>query len=318
MRILIVCSGNYKNFDFKVNQVFIYEQINEISKQFGIEYDTFFIKGKGVFGYLRSLIYYRGFLRKRNYDLIHAHFGLSGFLAVMQSVNPVIITFHNGEILRFYANLLSSIGSLLANYNIYVASHIRKRLYFKSNKYDIIPCGVDLTTSVPYDKASARRKLNLEDGSFILFGGSFKNRRKNYKLLNNAQSLLSEPEKVHVIELKDFSRTEVTFLFNACDVLVLPSLSEGSPQVIKEAMACNCPIVSTDVGDVRWILGNTEGCFLCTYDPADIAQKIQMALEFSRTKGRTNGRQRIIDLGLDSGSIALRIVEIYKKMVAPH
>ena len=80
-------------------------------------------------------------------------------------------------------------------------------------------------------------------------------------------------------------------------------------------MACNCPIVSTDVGDVRWVIGNTEGCYKCSYEPGDVAEKIKMALEFARTKGRTKGRQRIIELGLDSESIAKRIVEVYESVI---
>jgi len=312
MRVLIVCSGNYKNFNFKVNQAFVYEQMQAISAQINIDFDTFFIKGHGISGYFKSMMLYRNLIKLNNYDLIHAHYGLSGFLAVMQFRIPVVITFHNGEILSFYTNFLSSIASFLSKFNIYVANHIHDRMFFKINKYEIIPCGIDFSFSNSNDKAKAKNKMNLDGSPFLLFGGSFDNIRKNYKLLKNAQLLFPEISKVPVVELKGFSREEVTLLLNACEVLVLPSISEGSPQIIKEAMACNCPIVSTDVGDVRWVIGNTEGCYICTFSPNDVAEKIQMAMEFARTKGRTNGRQRIIELGLDSGSIARRIVEVYK------
>ena len=78
--------------------------------------------------------------------------------------------------------------------------------------------------------------------------------------------------------------------------MILTSFSEGSPQIIKESMACNCPIVSTDVGDVRDVIGETEGCYICSYDPKDVADKIKLALTYSEEKGRTNGRKRIIEL----------------------
>ena len=81
-------------------------------------------------------------------------------------------------------------------------------------------------------------------------------------------------------------------------------------------MACNCPIVTTDVGDVLWLLGDTEGCYITSFEPADVADKIKKAIEFSQIKGRTNGRNQIIDLGLDSESVARRVVEVYNKVAS--
>ncbi len=77
-------------------------------------------------------------------------------------------------------------------------------------------------------------------------------------------------------------------------------------------MACKCPIVSTDVGDVKDVIGNTEGCYLTKFDPQDVAEKIKIALEFGE---RTNGRERIIEAGLDSKTIAKRIVGVYRKVL---
>ena len=91
---------------------------------------------------------------------------------------------------------------------------------------------------------------------------------------------------------------------------MLTSLWEGSPNVIKEAMACNIPIVSTDVGDVREVIGNTEGCYITSFEPEYIAEKIELALQFGK---RTDGRENIKHL--ESSLIARKIIDLYKKIV---
>ena len=94
-------------------------------------------------------------------------------------------------------------------------------------------------------------KLDLEK-KYILFSSNFENKVKNYQLLHDAKNYIKD--KFEIIELKNFDRKSVSRLFNAVDVAVMTSFSEGSPQFIKEAMASNCPIISVDVGDVKSIV----------------------------------------------------------------
>ena len=115
-----------------------------------------------------------------------------------------------------------------------------------------------------------------------------------------------------LVPLKDIPSDQVVYYYNAADVTLLTSLHEGSPNVIKEAMACNCPIVSTDVGDVKDVIADTDGCYITTYDPKDVVEKIKMALEFGK---RTKGRERIVQAGLDSKTIANKIINIYHQVL---
>ena len=101
-------------------------------------------------------------------------------------------------------------------------------------------------------------------------------------------------------------------VMNAANCLLMTSHREGSPVVVKEAMSCGIPIVSVNVGDVADVMAETKGCYITTYDANDIAEKLQQAISFI---GRTNGPQRIVDLGLSNKIIAHRILEIYKKVI---
>jgi glycosyltransferase involved in cell wall biosynthesis len=116
---------------------------------------------------------------------------------------------------------------------------------------------------------------------------------QNFKLACEAVNLIKDI-RINLITLSDVDNSLLVYYYNAADFLILTSYHEGSPNVIKEAMACNCPIVATDDGDIRWVIGDTEGCYITSFDPADVAEKIKMALEFSekswenKRKGKNN------------------------------
>ena len=307
MKILIVA-----NFNDGAFSPFVIEQTEALKKE-GCVIDFYGIVGKGFMGYYSN----RGaFLKKIDEfkpDLIHAHYGLSGLLAVLQNKVPVVITFHNGETHSFVANLLSSIAAMKAKYVVYVAEHIRQLCYLKAKHYSIIPCGINLSDCniTPFEEA--RKTLGFEpDKKYILFGGAFDNLRKNYPLLKEAISLLPNKDQIVCLEMKGLSRAECTLKMCGCDLFALPTKSEGSPQALKEAMACNCPIIATNVADIKHLLGDIEGHYLCAFDPKDAAEKVAKALQFNK---RTTARERITALGLTNDLVAKKLVSIYKSVL---
>lgn len=311
MKVLIVCSGNGKYIS-----PFINDQIEDLEK-LGIDCEVFTIKGKGIIGYLKNLPRYYKVIKKFNPDIIHAHYGLIGLLAVLQKKVPVIVTFHGGDIYKEQSNhfllSLSLMASLLSSVNIFVNAKIP--YFFRLKKHFVIPCGVNMEVFKPMDSRRMRLKYKLtKKNKYILFASNFNNNVKNYILAEKAIRLLTD-QKIKIIELKGYTRLEVSELMNAVDLCLLTSFSEGSPQFVKEAMACNIPIVSTDVGDVKEVIGNTEGCYITSLEAEDVADKINNSLKFYENNGRTNGRERLIKLGLDSKTIAQKIIEVYKKVL---
>ena len=308
MKILVVCSGNYDSIS-----PFISEQAEALNR-LGISTDFFLIKGSGYFGYIKNLVPLVKKINEYNPQIIHAHFGLSALLANLQRKVPVISTFHGSDIWIFRLNrILSYIAHQLSHQSIIVDARMADVL--GGRRINLIPCSVDMHIFFPVSKELAIRKMELPSNKInILFSSRFDNFVKNYSLAKKVMNVLGD--EFNLVELKGYSREKVNLMLNACDLALMTSISEGSPQFIKEAMACNCTIVSTYVGDVQEILGNTEGCYICKSDPLDIAGKIKMGVEFARTNGQTTGRQRIVELKLDKMSIARRIELVYKKVLS--
>jgi teichuronic acid biosynthesis glycosyltransferase TuaC len=280
MRILIVCSGNAPNFDFQLHQAFIYDQV-EALKQLDstLQFDFFFIRGKGLTGYLSCLKTLSDQLKSQAYHCVHAHVALSGLLANLQRQVPVVTTFHGSDINVPLLRGVSFLVEVLSRRTIYISHRlVEKAIYAGKTKRSVIPCGVDFALFRPRLKQQSREQLGLSsDKRYILFSSGFDLTVKNYPLAKAALRLLHD-ETIELLELKNYTRKVVALLLSAVDVALMTSYSEGSPQFVKEALACNCPVVSTDVGDVRLVMGDIPGCYITSYDAADVAEKIRLVL----------------------------------------
>lgn len=152
----------------------------------------------------------------------------------------------------------------------------------------------------------------MEKGKrYILFAGAFDNKVKDAELAKQVVSLLVD-KNAELLELKGYNRNEVDLLMSAVDALLMTSHTEGSPQVIKEALACGLPIVSVDVGDVRERVNGINGCFVSqTRKPEELAGLLEKALNFV---GKTDGRNKIVLDGLENCQVAEKLMEIYKEI----
>ena len=307
MNVLFVASYNTNHF-----APFILEQADALQKK-GCKIEFFGLRGKGISGYLKNLPRLMRFIKEHNPDVIHAHYGLSGLLANLQRVVPVITTYHGSDI--NYRRLLpfSRLSMRLSAWNIFVSDSIMK-IAKARKKSSLIPCGVNLDSLQLTSREHARDRLHWDkDKYYILFSGAFDCGEKNPELAKQVVDLTVASDK-ELIELKGYSREEVTLLFCAANVLLMTSFSEGSPQVIKEALACGCPIVSVDVGDVKARVSDVDGCYVAgSYDPHVIAGYLEKSLKFS---GKTKGRERIIRDRLDNGFIADSIIGIYRDVLS--
>ena len=305
MRVLVIASENKGHV-----ALFVAEQIEALGKQ-DCELSLFGLKGKGLKGYLKNLPALKKTVKGFNPDVIHAHYGLSGLFANLQRQVPVVTTYHGSDINEPKVLPFSKMAIRLSAWNVFVSRKTMEIAHPKG-KCSLLPCGIDLYDMQLTEKTQARQKMGLELGKrYVLFAGAFDNEVKNAPLAKETISLLQD-DVVELLELKGYSREEVTLLMCAADVFLMTSISEGSPQVIKEAMACGCPIVSVDVGDVSERIEGVKGCFVSSSrNPQELAGLIREAMGF---EGKTVGRNKIIKDGLDNKTVAKQLMGIYDKV----
>lgn len=300
MKILVVCSKNSGRI-----APFITDQV-EALQEAGVNCEYFTVEGKGIKGYLLNLLPLWRKMKAYRPDIIHAHYGLSGVLANLQRKVPVVTTYHGSDINHPKVRCFSKIAIRLSAWNIFV-SQKNIQLSGVEKRFSLIPCGVDTTVFKPMDKAVCRQKFGFEPSEkLILFAGAFDNKVKNPEL---AIAAVAKIPDARLLELKGYNRTQVAELMNAVDVCLMTSHTEGSPQFVKEAMACNCPVVSVNVGDVEDLLQGVENCRIVDRNVDEIVKEIieLLVLPNSHSLQKTN-------LKFDNKFVILEIQKVYKHL----
>jgi len=287
----------------------------ESLKNNGIEIEYYGLYGTGLKGYLKNIKPLRKFLKNNNFDIIHAHYSLSGFIVALAGAKNIIVSLMGSDVkgekkhrllIKFF-NFFYWKKCIVKSEDMKISSGLKKA--------DIIPNGVDLQTFTTTPKDEAIKKTGWKkDKKHILFPANPERKEKNFELAEKAiASITNEELKLHYFD--NVKNEDTALYYSATDIVLLTSLWEGSPNVIKEAMACNCPIVSTNIGDVKWLLGDEAGHFISNFNTEYVTEKIKQALLFSETQKHTKGRERIIKLSLDANTIAIKIINLYKKII---
>ena len=174
--------------------------------------------------------------------------------------------------------------------------------------YHVIPSGINLDLFCPEPQEQARRRLGLDpDRRYVLFAGMADNPRKRFPLVKQSVDLLRQEIDVDLLVAAHVPHEQIPHYMNAADVLLLLSLHEGSPNVVKEALACNLPVISTDVGDVRQRIGSLPGCIVLSDDrPEAVASALKSVLANPQ---RVNGRPSVQDL--DEKLLTNNVINVY-------
>lgn len=337
MKVIFVASGNKTGGQISP---FVKSQYESLQAA-GLDMRLLPVNGHGAWAYLKAAWKLRKLVRKEKPDVIHAHYSVCGHVAVLATLGMI----HRPKIM---VSILGSFPKRNRKWRLvrFCIQHVWDKTLVKSKRtmtqlgieLPIVPNGVNLGNFHPMDHVQARNAVGFEkDKKYVIWCSHPTRPEKNFELakasvalLNDGMSRdksLNEPLSLNDVELVavyDKKPSEVATYMNAADCLLLTSWSEGSPNVIKEAMACNCPIVTTDVGDVNERLEGLKGCYVAktehpitnqhtqdTYmdENADkVAECLRIVLAFGN---RTEGRKRLQDDGLTVELTADKIVKLY-------
>jgi glycosyltransferase involved in cell wall biosynthesis len=302
--------------------VFVARQAEFLRRE-GVQVDLFPFRGSRRPGnYLAAWREVHRRLRHGSYDLVHAQFGQSGLTALPKRV-PLVVTFRGddlegiiGENGRYIPagwllRTLSRTVARQADAAIVVSAHMKRHLPPSVDAH-VLPSGIDLDLFHPEPQDQARSRLGLPlDRRLVAFVGNPELARKRYSLAQQAVEAVNRSIPAQLLVGWGKPHREIVALLNACDALLFTSMQEGSPNAVKEALACNLPVVSVPVGDVPLRLKGVKGCELCPDDRADtIAAALERVL---RRGGRSEGRAAVQDL--DERVLTGRLIDIYRSVL---
>lgn len=288
----------------------------------GVEVVDYAHTAHGIANYMKWVPKLHRAIKEIKPDVVHAHFGLTGLLASLAAIGtgvPVVVTYHGCDINDKKLRPFSRMAMRLAAWNIFVSKRQMVNAYgtearaAKAKKGGVMACGIDIRMFDKSQVDEAWFEAKFGKGDKVLFGGDFERAVKDPALaMQVIEDLRFKIADLELIEMKGYTREQVVTLMYKCKALLLTSIREGSPQVVKEAMACDCPIVSVDVGDVSERLEGLDGCYVVmSREPRELAEALEKAIAF----GRTKGRERLLADGLDNEQVAHKLIEIYKKVL---
>ena len=291
--------------------VFVQEQIEDL-RLLGLQVSVLFVQGmESRANYLKAVSLVRAQVRTEGVDLVHAHYGLSGAVAVSQRRAPVVTTFHGSDSSgRIPWQRAVSWAVARASTPIFVSPQLAASLGRPNGV--VIAAAVDLEVFTPKDTSAARRDLGWPaEQRVVLLPGSRNDPAKGATLFDQAveQARAVLPD-LRAVSLEGLPREDVARTMNAVDVTLMTSLSEGSPVTVKESLACRTPVVSVPVGDVESLIRGLPGCAVVPRSARALADALVRAVAAGKSDQL---RKHVRPFGRPE--TALRVVDVYRSVL---
>jgi glycosyltransferase involved in cell wall biosynthesis len=317
MRVLVM-TAMYPTEDNPAWGSFVRTQVEAV-RNAGVEIELLVLDNpRRKLNYPLGLVELRHRLARGNIDLVHAHYGYVGVVAATQRRVPVVVTFHgddllgtvrpDGSLTRLSAASTRLCRAVGRRVDAAIVQSVAMAETLGSPQVHVISHEVDLETFQPIERGQARRALGLDpERRYALFAASPAIPVKRYPL---AAAVVDEVRRrgceLELLVVHREPQQRLALYMSAADALLFPSFQEGSPNIVKQALACNLPIVATDVGDVRELLSGVSHCFVCDAAADALAAPLEQLL---LDQPRTRGRERVERLSPEL--VAARIRALY-------
>jgi glycosyltransferase involved in cell wall biosynthesis len=309
---VLVVTNMYPTADEPWFGSFVRDQVEDLRK-LGLEVELLAFDGRNhASEYAHAARRTRQLVRAAKFDVVHAHYGLSGAVALCQRSVPVVTTFHGSDTGGVAWQRVVSAAVARRTVPIFVNRAGAQLLWYRADA-PVIPAGVDTDLFAPADRAAVRRELGWDDDCrYVVFPGSRRNRVKRPDLFAAAiGSLRGAGERVEPVYLENLSRTQTAEVIAAADVTLVTSDWEGSPVTVRESLACETPVVSVPVGDAEETLAGLPGCEVVPRDAAVLGAAVRRALAAGRSSAL---RERA--LLTSRPRTAKRVAAVYEEVLA--
>jgi teichuronic acid biosynthesis glycosyltransferase TuaC len=299
--------------------IFAKRQVDDLS-ELGHRNELFFFNTSfSIIGFYKQLVELRKIVRNFEPDILHAHYGtINAYFASFITSVPLVVSFHGSD-LNFTKDvhwLREKLGKLLsrraaksARRIICVSELLQTKLTIGKEKSTVISSGVNTENFKKLNRTECKSALNLSAAKNYVFFNANNPVVKRLDIALEVVELLKDLN-VELLSLKgNVEPSEIPIYLNASVAALLCSDSEGSPMVIKEAMACGLPIVSTDIGDVKSRIVGVENCYIVGQNAEAIAAKMRIIIDSGVEI--TNGLAHLKSLELDHLSVAKKVEAVY-------
>ncbi|MCB0791845.1 MAG: glycosyltransferase [Flavobacteriales bacterium] len=323
LRLLVVIPGDPHSNAMPFSR----RQARAMAESGGADVRVFFLEDRmSPLAIWRAGRRFRAVAREFRPDVVHAHYGtVTALFCVINSPAPVAITFHGSDLnptphdgfLRdLVGRIISQMAALFSSGIICVSTQLRDRLWWRRGGVRILPMGVELDRYVPLERNEARRRLGWQDRGHVVIFNATAPERKRVDIARAVEQVLQQRGMRMELELLlgGITQQQMPVLLSAADALLLCSNSEGSPTMVKEAMACDLPVVTSDVGDVRDRLKDVRPGAIVAQEVTALADALEAVLRLGE---RSNGRALAVRNQADAASLDRDTLVFLRSLARP-
>lgn len=315
MRVLHITT-NYPTPDYPIFGIFVKEQVDSL-RALGMDCDVFYCdrRGRGTWMYLTYIPRLWWKILRGRYDIIHCHHALSALICLCTLwplFKKCVVSYQNDPAREWKLNCFSLIHLCFNRIIIKNTS-----TYLSKSRTVYLPNGCNADFFEPKDRIACRKELGLNpEAVYILYMDSNKwgrTQKRKDRFDAVLELLRHDGADVRALELYNTPRELIPAYMNACNMHLISSDFEGSPNSVKECMCCNVPVVSTDVGNVRDMIGDIPGCYVVAdFSPEALARAVMMVLNSPEP---FRGRDAFLKKGYSLSDVALKLKSLYEEIL---